>query len=97
MTCVDLDLYNQNGIEESVCMRCPDGYTGDGRVCRGMAHIIFYCIHLVPGCTRKPKPKTKWTEPLFEDFHFFREFFIGMKFPVNRLHQQGIVIVIFAD
>lgn len=94
MTCVDLDLYNQNGIEESVCMRCPDGYTGDGRVCRGMAHIIFYCIHLVPGCTRKPKPKTKWTEPLFEDFHFFRELFIGMKFPVNRLHQWGIGIVI---
>ena len=77
MTCVDLDLYNQNGIEESVCMRCPDGYTGDGRVCRGMAHIIFYFIHLVPGCTRKPKTKTKWTNPLFEDFHFFRELFIG--------------------
>ena len=75
-------------------MRCPDGYTGDGRVCRGMAHIIFYCIHLVPGCTRKPKPKTKWTEPLFEDFHFFRELFIGMKFPVNRLHQWWIGIVI---
>ena len=75
-------------------MRCPDGYTGDGRVCRGMAHSIFHFIHLVPGCTREPNTKTKWTEPLFEDFHFFRELFIGMKFPVNRLHQWGIGIVI---
>lgn len=81
MTCVDLDLYNQNGIEESVCMRCPDGYTGDGRICRGMAHIIFYFIHLVHSCTRKPNTKTKWTKPLFEDFHLFRKLFIRMKFP----------------
>ena len=35
VTCVDLDLYNQKGIEESVCMQCPNGYTGDGQQCRG--------------------------------------------------------------
>ena len=34
VTCVDLDLYNQNGKETSVCMQCPDGYTGNGRQCR---------------------------------------------------------------
>ncbi|XP_074615759.1 scavenger receptor cysteine-rich type 1 protein M160-like isoform X2 [Acropora palmata] len=37
VTCVDLDLYNQNGEEKSVCMQCPDGYMGDGRRCRMFA------------------------------------------------------------
>ena len=34
VTCVDLDRYN-GGVKESVCLQCPDGYTGDGRECRG--------------------------------------------------------------
>lgn len=37
VTCVDLDLYNQNGKETSVCMQCPDGYTGNGKQCRMVA------------------------------------------------------------
>ena len=34
VTCVDLDIFNQDGKEESVCLQCPLGTAGDGKECR---------------------------------------------------------------
>ena len=39
VTCVDLNFLDQSGIEESVCLQCPDGTAGDGRECRGTQHL----------------------------------------------------------
>lgn len=45
VTCVDLGLLTNSQREESICLRCPDQYIGDGRVCRGMTAVLNYrCI-----------------------------------------------------
>ena len=38
--CVDLDIFNADGKQESVCLQCPLGTAGDGKECRGMK---YYC------------------------------------------------------
>ena len=50
VTCVNLNFLDQNGVEESVCLQCPDGTAGDGRECRGTQHsLVFPSIpHLHP-------------------------------------------------
>ena len=37
---MDLDIFNADGKQESVCLQCPLGTAGDGRECRGMK---YYC------------------------------------------------------
>lgn len=37
VTCVNLNFLDQSGVEESVCLQCPDGTAGDGRECRAIA------------------------------------------------------------
>ena len=52
VTCVNLNFLDQNGVEESVCLQCPDGTAGDGRECRGTQHSLVFPsiphLHLSP-------------------------------------------------
>ena len=43
VACVDLDAFN-GGVKESVCLQCPEGTTGDGRVCRGESRTCSACV-----------------------------------------------------
>lgn len=38
--CVDLGVFDANRHQESVCLECPEGTTGDGKECRAVASKI---------------------------------------------------------